>query len=253
MSNVFPGPLLSRRSALAGGSAAVVAAAIPAASAASSGTLRIAYPLPVATLDPCKFRVGGLEYNYAHCVFNRLTAQDTKLQVIPDLAQSWDVSEDLKTYTFHLRPGVKFHNGKPFTSADVLFTYGRLRDKENGSVLRAALGVVSNIEAVDPLTVKFTLSSPYSDLAAVTAQYQSQILCELTADTLTTKPIGTGPFRFVSYTPGDKLVVEKNPDYFVPGWPKVDGVVMQIIPEYTTAVAGLKAARSTWSTTCRRN
>jgi peptide/nickel transport system substrate-binding protein len=239
--NASPGPQLTRRTALAAGTAAAVTAAIPTARAATGGTLRIAYPLPVATLDPAKFRVGGLEYNYAHCVFNRLTAQDSKLQVIPELAQSWEVSEDLKTYTFHLRSGVKFHNGKPFTAADVVFTYARLRDKENASVLRAALGVVSNVEAVDPLTVKFTLSSPYSDLAAVTAQYQAQILCESTADTLTTKPIGTGPFRFVEYRPGDQLVVEKNPDYFVPGSPKVDGVVMHIIPEYTTAIAGLES------------
>ena len=139
------------------------------ARAAEGTTLRVAYPLPVATLDPAKFRVGGLEYNYAHCVFNRLTAQDNKLQVIPDLAQSWDASEDLKVWTFHLRPGVKFHDGKPFTAADVLFTYKRLMDKDVGSVVRASLSVVDKIEAVDPLTVRFTLSSPYSDLAAVTA------------------------------------------------------------------------------------
>ena len=74
------------------------------ARAAEGSTLRVAYPVPVATLDPCKFRVGGLDDNYAHCVFNRLTAQDTKLQVIPDLAASWEASEDLKTWTFHLRP-----------------------------------------------------------------------------------------------------------------------------------------------------
>ena len=128
-----------------------------------------------------------------------------------------------------------------WTAADVVFTYARLRDKENASVLRAALSVVSNVEAVDPLTVRFTLSSPYTDLAAVTAQYQAQIVSESMIDTLTTKPIGTGPFRFVEYRPGDQLVVEKNPDYFVPGSPKVDRVVMHIIPEYTTAVAGLES------------
>jgi peptide/nickel transport system substrate-binding protein len=240
MSNGSPRPVLTRRVVLATAGATALSTGFAPARAAEVTTLRVAYPLPVATLDPAKFRVGGLEYNYAHCVFNRLTAQDNKLQVIPDLAQSWEASEDLKTYTFHLRPGVKFHNGKPFTAADVLFTYSRLRDKEVGSVLRAALGVVDKIEAIDPLTVKFTLSSPYSDLAAVVAQYQAQIVCESAMSTLTTKPIGTGPFRFVEYQPGNQLVVEKNPDYFVPGSPKVDRVVMRIIPEYTTSVAGLE-------------
>jgi peptide/nickel transport system substrate-binding protein len=241
MRNLTQQPRLSRRSALAAAGATALTATIVQARAAEGSTLRVAYPVPVATLDPCKFRVGGLEYNYAHCVFNRLTAQDNKLQVIPDLATSWEASEDLKTWTFHLRSGVKFHNGKPFDSADVVFTYKRLMDKDNASVLRAALGVVSKIEAVDPQTVRFTLSSPYTDLAAVTAQYQAQILSESAMDTLTTKPIGTGPFRFVEYRPGDRLVVEKNPDYFLPGTPKVDRVVMNIIPEYTTSVAGLES------------
>ncbi len=232
---------LTRRAALATAGATALAASIPPVRAAEGNTIRVAYPAPVATLDPAKFRVGGLEYNYAHCVFNRLTAQDAKLQVIPELAASWEATEDLKVWTFHLRPDVKFHNGKPFSADDVVFTYRRLMDKEVGSVLRAALGVVSKVEAVDPLTVRFTLSAPYSDLAAVTAQYQAQIVCEAAMDTLTTKPVGTGPFRFVEYRPGDQLVVEKNPDYFVAGSPKVDRAILRIIPEYTTAVAGLES------------
>ncbi len=240
MSNGSPRPALTRRTVLATVGATALSSGFAPARAAEGTTLRVAYPLPVATLDPAKFRVGGLEYNYAHCVFNRLTAQDNKLQVIPDLAQSWDASEDLKIWTFHLRPGVKFHDGKPLDAADIVFTYKRLMDKEVGSVVRASLGVVDKIEAVDPLTVRFTLSSPYSDMAAVTAAYQTQIVSESTAGTLTTKPIGTGPFRFVEYRPGDQLVVEKNPDYFMAGSPKVDRVVMRIIPEFTTSVAGLQ-------------
>jgi peptide/nickel transport system substrate-binding protein len=240
MANVTRRPHLTRRHALIAAGATAMSATFPSARAAG-GIIRVAYPAAVATLDPAKFRVGGLEYNYAHCVFNRLTAQDSKLQVIPELATSWEATEDLKVWTFHLRDGVKFHTGKPFSAADVVFTYSRLKDKEVASVLRAALGVVEKIEAVDPLTVRFTLSSPYSDMAAVTAQYQAQILCESAMDTLTTKPIGTGPFRFVEYRPGDQLVVEKNPDYFVPGSPKLDGAIMRIIPEYTTAVAALES------------
>src|SRR3984957_20583379 len=146
MRNLTQQPRLSRRSALAAAGATALTATIVQARAAEGSTLRVAYPVPVATLDPCKFRVGGLEYNYAHCVSNRLTAQDNKLQVIPDLAQIWDTSEDLKVWTFHLRPGVKFHDGKPLDAADIVFTYKRLMDKEVGSVVRASLGVVDKIE-----------------------------------------------------------------------------------------------------------
>src|ERR1700761_462134 len=205
-----PRPGLTRRAGLATVSAAALSAAIPSTRAAEGTTLRLPYPLPVATLDPGKFRVGGLEYNYANCVFNRLTAQNNKLEVIPDLATSWEDTEDLMTWTFHLRSGFKFHDGKPFDASDILFTYKRLMDKDNASVLRASLGIVTKIEAPDPMTVKFTLSSPYSDLAAVTAQYQARVVSESSISSISTKPVGTGPFKFIEYRPGDQLVVEKN-------------------------------------------
>lgn len=227
---------LTRRAALALGAAALVPSEVLAADAT---TIRVAYPTPVSTLDPAKFRTGGLEYNYALCVFSRLTQQDAQLRVIPDLATSWEAAPDLKSWTFHLRPGVTWHDGKPFTAEDVVFTYGRLRDKEVGSVLRASLEIVTNVEAVDPQTVRFTLSIPYADMPAVAAGYQAMIVSRAAMETLTTKPVGTGPFRFVEYRPGDQMVLEKNPDYFLPGVPKIGRAVLRVIPEATTAVAGL--------------
>ena len=234
-------PSLTRRAALAAGGAAALAAATVRTRAAEPSVIRVAFPAAVATLDPAKMRVGGLDYNYAHSVFSRLTRQNNKLEVLPDLATTWEATEDLKTWTFHLRPGVKFHNGKTLDAADVVFTYNRLLDKNIGSVLRASLSAISKVEAVDPLTVKFTLSIPYTDVPAVTAGYQAMIVTESVVDTLTTKPIGTGPFRFVEYRPGDQLVLEKNPDYFLPGLPKLDRAEFRIIPEYTTAVAALES------------
>ena len=230
---------ISRRSLLAMG--AVATLPLAEASAAEGGTIRVSFPVPVATLDPAKFRVGGLEYNYANCVFNRLTMQDAKLAVRPDLATSWEATPDLKVWTFHLRPNVTFHDGKKFTSADVLFTYGRLQDKAVASVLRAPMEVITKVEAVDPLTVRFTLSIPYADMPALVAGYQAMIVSETAMDTLTTKPIGTGPFKFVEYKPGDQLVLERNPNYFLPGVPKAERAVLRIIPEYTTAVAALES------------
>jgi peptide/nickel transport system substrate-binding protein len=236
----YPGQgVLTRRDVMLLGAAAALPAGT--AAAAENNTIRVTYPAAVATLDPAKFRVGGLEYNYAYCVFNRLTTQDAKLQVLPDLAASWESTPDLKTWTFHLRPGVKFHNGKALDAADVVFTYTRLKDKEIGSVLRAPLDVVTKVEAVDPLTVRFTLSISYADLPALVAGYQAMIVSEAIVSTLTTNPVGTGPFKFVEYKPGDQMVLERNPDYFVPGVPKIDRAILRIIPEYTTAVAALES------------
>ncbi len=230
-------PALTRRGVLALGAAATLAPG--AVRAADATTIRVAFPVPIATLDPAKFRVGGLEYNYALAVFSRLTQQDAQLQVKPDLATSWESTPDLKSWTFHLREGVTFHDGKPFTADDVLFSYKRLQDKEVGSVLRANLSIVDKITALDPHTVRFDLSIPYADLPAVVAGYQAMIVSEAAMATLTTKPVGTGPFKFVEYRPGDQMTLEKNPNYFIAGLPKLDRAIYRIIPEYTTAVAGL--------------
>ena len=238
MAQTSRGPALTRRTALA---LATAAAASTGARAADPSTIRVSFPVPVATLDPHKCRVGGLEYNYILAVFSHLTKQDDKLQVIPDLATSWESSPDLKSWTFHLRQGVTWHDGKPFTAADVVFSVKRLQDKDTASVLRANFEVVTAATAVDPLTVRFDMSIPYADLPAVVAGYQAAIVSEANVAALTTKPIGTGPFRFVEYRPGDQFTFEKNPAYFVPGLPKVDRAIFRIIPEASTAVAGLES------------
>jgi peptide/nickel transport system substrate-binding protein len=232
-------PELTRRELLVLGGAAALTG--PQARAAGNDTVRVAFPVPIGTLDPARFRTGGMEFNYAYAVFNRLTTNDTKLRVQPDLATSWESSPDLRIWTFYLRPGVKFHNGMPFDAGDVVFSYGRMQDPAFGSIMRARLDIVAKIEAVDPMTVRFTLKIAYADMPALVGCYESFIMTESAIDTLTTHPIGTGPFRFVDYLPGDHMTLERNPDYFVAGGPTVAGAVFQVIPEYTIAVAALES------------
>lgn len=234
-------PRITRRNALKLAGAAALPGFVRPSRAGDRSTLKIAFAIQPATLDPQKMRVGGVDYNYVFNCFSRLTAQDTKLQVLPDLAMSWESSDDLKTWTFHLRKGVKFHDGKPFDADDVVFTFKRIQDKEVGSVLRVNFSMVNKIEAVDPLTVKFTLETPYADIPAAVAAYQAAIVNEKSIASVTTQPIGTGPFKFVEYRPGDQLVMERNPDYFLTGVPTLDRVIIQIIPEFTTAVAALES------------
>src|SRR5258708_1558599 len=194
-------PRITRRSALKMAGAGALPALIKPARAADERVLRAAFAIQPATLDPQKMRVGGVDYNYVYNCFSRVTAQDPNLRVQPDLATSWDATEDLKTWTFHLRPGVKFHNGKPFDASDVVFTFKRILDKEVGSVLRVNFSMVDSIETVDPLTARFNLSIPYADLPAAVAAYQAAIVSESALDTLTTHPIAPGPFKFVDYRP----------------------------------------------------
>ena len=100
---------------------------------------------------------------------------------------------------------------------------------------------MSQVEAVDPMTVRFTLSMPYADLPSMVGNYEAMIIAKGTAETLTTHPIGTGPFRFVEYRPGDQMILERNRDYFQPGVPKVGRAILRVIPEFTIAVAALES------------
>lgn len=231
---------VARRNLLALSASAAASLCLPAR-AAAAGTIRMAFPVPIGTLDPASFRTGGLEHNYACYVFNRLVANDAKLQVQPELATHWQASADLKTWDFHLRPGVRFHNGKLFDASDVIYTIKRLQDAQVASPMRVKIGMVVHVEAPDPMTVRFTLSIPYADLPAVLSRYEAMILTPTADATLTTHPIGTGPFRFIEYRPGDVMKLSRNPDYFQAGLPRIEAAELRIIPDFTIAVAALQS------------
>jgi len=220
--------------------AVVLALAVGAADASAETVLRISANTPVRSLDPAKHSLGQLEYNYSSLVYDRLTAFDDKLNVVPDLAESWEASADLKTWTYHLRKGVKFHSGREVDAEDVVATYKRLADPANASVILGSLKIVEKTEAVDKYTVRFTLSASYSSWPAITAAFQAAILPRDQFDTITTKLIGTGPYKYVSYDPNGSMELVRNPDYFGAAAFKFDRIVFKIIPDYSTAVAALE-------------
>jgi peptide/nickel transport system substrate-binding protein len=149
--------------------------------------------------------------------------------VVGDLARDWTVSKDATVFTFHLTPGVKFHDGAPLTSEDVKATYERLRDPPPGIVsVRQALFVpIKSIETPDPLTVIFTLSAPSHSMLLVFANpfnaiYRAE---KIRADPRfpQTNVLGTGPYRFVQHVEGSLWKGERFADYFKPGRPYLDG------------------------------
>lgn len=232
-----------RRNLLAAACAASLASLLAsslASPAAAQGTIRVAVGTTLNQLDLAKTTIGD-EYIYVHLVFNGLTRIDRDLTVKPDLATSWDVSEDLKTWIFKLREGVKFHHGRTLDSEDVVATMKRILDPNTGSRARANLSMIEKVEAVDPLTVRFTLNIPYAGFPDIFGERQLRIVAKDQIDTLSTKPVGTGPFKFVSWSPGDRLELVKNPDYFEKGLPKLDGVTMRIIPEAAARLAALES------------
>jgi peptide/nickel transport system substrate-binding protein len=206
----------------------------------AQGILRVALGTTLSQLDPAKTTIGD-EYVYVHLVFNGLSRIDPDMTAKPDLAESWTASDDLKTWTFKLRPGVKFHHGRLLDAEDVVATMKRILDPATGSRARTSLSMVDNVTAVDAGTVKFDLNIPYAGFADIFADRQLRIVPKDRLDELSTHPIGTGPFMFKSWSPGDRLELVKHPDYFEKGLPKLDGVTLRIVPESAARMAALES------------
>lgn len=207
----------------------------------AAGTLTAAVGSDLNTLDPHKAKIGE-EYIVLYMVYNGLTVLDRQMRAQPDLAEKWEKSDDLKTWTFHLRKGVKFHDGRELEASDVVANMERIADKATASVARVNLLVVDKVEAVDKYTVRFTLKVPYSTFAELLGERQVKIIPKDKFDTAAKNPIGTGPFTFKSWTPSDKVEVVKNPGYFG-GASALDMVVIKIMKEEAARVAALEAGQ----------
>lgn len=204
----------------------------PEANAKKGGVFTIAGPGNPAHFDldqsPSLVNLWPQSPMYSNLIrFNPLDGGKT---IIPDLAYKWDISEDGLTYTFHLRPGVKFHDGSPFSAEDVIATFERRRNPPAGvvSIRKGLFEPVSKMEAVDPNTVKFTLSSPRGYFIEAIATgwsviFQKKALVASKGDLrrIPNSP-GTGPYKYVSFRPGEKWVLARNPDYWDPNLPYVD-------------------------------
>jgi len=193
--------------------------------------------LPVLSSDSASSDINGL-------VYNGLVRYDKDLRLEGELAESWEVSEDGLTITFHLRKGIKWHDGVPFTSADVLFTYQLYTDPKTPTAYAEAYRQVSRAEAPDPLTFKVTYEKPYAPaLASWSIAIHPKHLLEgidVTKSPLSRQPIGTGPYRFVEWKSGEKVVLEANADYFE-GPPYIHRVVYRIIPDLSTQFLELQS------------
>lgn len=161
--------------------------------------------------------------------------------IIPALAESWSASEDQTEYTFQLREGVTFHDGTPFNADDVVASFDRIiNPPDNVSIggVREELEMVESVAAEDDMTVVFTLKRPTPFFLEVLAGDAMVVYSdeELAANEMDlrgiTAPTGTGPFRFVDYIRGEKIVLEANSDYWNPELPYVDGIEMLHVPAW---------------------
>jgi peptide/nickel transport system substrate-binding protein len=152
----------------------------------------------------------GVSQTMTRNVFEGLTSVDVDGSVIPTLAESWDVSEDGLTYTFHLQPGVVFHDGTPLTADDVVWSISQAIAPESKSARKSDLLVIQQATAVDDATVELDLSRPSQGLTF----YLASVTIVKDGDTELTTDNGTGPYRFVEWVQGDHLTIEKFDDYW---------------------------------------
>ena len=183
-------------------------------------------------------------HNIAGMVYNGLVKYDKDMNIVGDLAESWDITAKGLVITFHLRKGVKWHDGQPFTAADVLYTYQVTVDPKTPTAYAEDFRAVKKAEALDDYTFRVTYDKPF---APALISWSSSILPrhlllgkDITQSPLKRHPIGTGPYKFKEWVAGQKIVLVSNPDYFE-GRPYIDGQITRIIPDTATMFLELRA------------
>jgi peptide/nickel transport system substrate-binding protein len=175
-------------------------------------------------------------------LYNSLVWIDDEGRVVPDLAESWEISEDGTEYTFTLREGVTFHNGEPFTADSVVFSWERGSQPEMQWSDKWLLA--QSVEKVDDFTVKVTTEGPQPLLLRQVADNWALVppnyIEEVGEEGFAEHPVGTGPFQFVEWSKGDRIIFEANPNYWEEGVPKVQEVIIRPIPESATRVAAIQ-------------
>jgi peptide/nickel transport system substrate-binding protein len=186
----------------------------------------------------------GINVPIGRLVFNTLTEYDHKtLQPKPSLATSWQQSADGTSITVQLRQGVKYHTGRPFTSKDVIFALQQQADTKRGSQLHATAAVISDMAANGPYEVTLRLAHSVTnlfDLFEIMFLYDSETFSDLLNGA---RMVGTGPFVFQQWNPGDSVSLTRNPSYWRPGLPYLDAVRIRSIPQPQSLVAALRAGQ----------
>lgn len=200
------------------------------------GTLVIAIENAPRGYDPRFSTVYPGSARVMQLIYDTLVIKDESFDLIGSLAEKYEESADHKTFTFHLRSGVTFHNGKPLTSGDVKYTFDSIASPELRSPLRGAVDKISAIDAPDPLTVVFRAREPFytfmGNLPAI------GIIPSGAGSEIIDSPIGTGPYRFVSYKEGDVVRLEANRDYWA-GAPNIPRVHVKVVTDNSTRQAEL--------------
>lgn len=244
-SNIDRRLLLKGAAALAGAAHLGSSPGIAAASRQESGgTLIYAQDLPITSPDPIRPEgyPSGYEANFT--IYNNLVTFDRDLAIVPDLAETWETSEDGLIWTFQLREGVMFHDGTPFNAQAVEAHIQRIQDPANASPNANLWTHITDLTVVDDYTIQLHTEAPFAAmlnyLAHGSGGIESPTAVEEYGEAYPQHPTGTGPYRLDSFNPGVELSLTRNDDFFG-GAPVLDGVVMRAVPEAGSRVLLLDA------------
>ncbi len=225
------------------------AAAEPSGEPQPGGTLRVAFQNEWAGLDPHTVSSYS-SYQILNNVLEGLTFYDDELNLVPWLAESWEQSEDGLTWTFHLREGVKFHNGREMTAEDVKWSFERLIDPETGGGNAARVGPPdTKIEVIDDYTVAVTHPEPFGIFPQSLGFDKSTGIVakeSLNEQGIFVEPIGTGPFKISEVEGTTRILLEKHEDYWQEGLPYLDAIEIQPIPDDPVREAALRGGEVDW-------
>jgi peptide/nickel transport system substrate-binding protein len=188
------------------------------------------------TATPATATSGVIFYN----VQEALVKVDRHGKLVPWLAERWNTSDN-RNYTFFLKKGVRFHNGRELKAADVKYAFERAMNPETKHPYAKDYEAIGDIIVKDDYTVTFALKSVNASFLQNVARSGSVIYPREAVETMKSAPIGTGPFRFEEWVRGDRIVLVRNPDYYVKGLPKLDRVTYRFITDPNAVLAALKA------------
>ncbi|MFS8493253.1 MAG: ABC transporter substrate-binding protein [Limnochorda sp.] len=205
------------------------------------GTLRVAIAAEPPGLDPTistSQEIARIVYGNVHQGLVRI---DREGRIVAALAERWTVSDDGTVYTFHLRPGVRFHDGSELDAGDVLEMLQRATDPHSGHTHPEYYRDITAFEAVDPLTVRIELARPNAEFLYNLARPDSVIFPAGTAAQQAANPVGAGPFRVVAWQRGSRVILARFDQYYDPALPYLDGVEFRFMPDPNTQLAALLA------------
>lgn len=211
------------------------------ASASAAAELVIGMQQEPTSLDPTADATASIDSMMTQNVFESLTTVAENGEVQPNLATSWEVSEDGLTYTFTLAEGVTFHDGSTLDAEDVVYSFDRAMGEDSVNPSKDIFEPIESVKAVDPQTVEITLSGKDAFFLFNMGQGDSAIVAAESAETNNANPVGSGPFKFDSWTRGDRLTLVKNPDHRDAADVALDKVVFRFISDPAAATAAMMA------------